>query len=119
MNDSYLAQLPLLDDEILVELREVMEDEFTSLVTRFLDDLPVQMDHLRRAVLLGSAAEVYRIAHKLTSSCGNLGAIRLAEWVQRIEQAGRQNILDGVAEMLAEMSTAAEETMTLLRAQLG
>lgn len=119
MSDPHPTQLPLLDDEILVELRDIMEDEFTSLVTHFLDDLPVQMGHLRRAVLLGSAAEVYRIAHKLTSGCGNLGAMRLAEWVRRVAQAGRQNTLDGVAEMLEEMSTVAEETMTLLRAQLN
>jgi HPt (histidine-containing phosphotransfer) domain-containing protein len=109
----------LLDGEVLVELREVMEDEFTGLVNRFLGDLPLQMDHLRHAVLLGSAAEVHQIAHELASSCGNLGAIRLAEWVRRIEQAGRQNVLDGVAEMLAETSAVAEDTMTLLRAQLG
>lgn len=119
MSDPHPTQLPLLDDEILVELRDIMEDEFAGLVNCFLGDLPLQIDQLRNAVFLRSAADVYRIAHKLTSGCGNLGAMRLAEWVRRVAQAGRQNTLDGVAEMLEEMSTVAEETMTLLRAQLN
>jgi hypothetical protein len=41
MSDADLKQLPLLDEEIIVELREVMEEEFADLLLKFLNDLPV------------------------------------------------------------------------------
>lgn len=119
MNDNDSTQLPLLDHEILAELRDIMENEFANLIDRFLQDLPVQLNLLQDAVCQNSATQVHRIAHKLKSSCGNLGATRLTEWTRRLEQAGRQNTLDGVAEMLKETHATAEETMIELRALLN
>ncbi|MCP5158005.1 MAG: Hpt domain-containing protein [Gammaproteobacteria bacterium] len=119
MGNTDIGQLPLLDDETFAELRDIMEDEFIRLVNRFLDDLPIQLDHLHRAVLQGSTTDVHRIAHKLKSSCGNLGTTRLTEWVRQLELAGRQDTLDGVAEALQETRAVAEKTIALLQAQLS
>lgn len=118
MIDDHSMQLPLIDDEILAELRDVMEEGFADLVKRFLDELPVQLAHLRRAVQEGVADDIYRIAHRLKTSCGNLGTMRLMEWVRQLEQAGRQNALNGVTEMLEETQAVAEQTMIMLRTQL-
>lgn len=115
-NDN-LMQLPLIDDETLAELQDIMEDGFADLVNRFLDDLPVQLEYLRCAVQEKAADDIYRVAHKLKTSCGNLGAMRLTEWVQQLEQAGRLNTLNDVAEMLEETQAVAEQTMIMLRAQ--
>lgn len=118
ITDDNSMQSPLIDDETLAELQDVMESGFADLVNRFLDDLPVQLGHLRCAVQENAADGLYRIAHKLGSSCGNLGAMRLTERVRRLEQAGRQNALNGVAELLAETQAIAEQTMIALRARL-
>jgi HPt (histidine-containing phosphotransfer) domain-containing protein len=115
MNDADLDPPLLLDEEIIAELREVMEEEFADLIDSFLDDLPVQLDHLQVAIFQESADEVYRIAHKLKSSCGTLGALRLAEWVRRLELAGRQNALDHAPELLDQARTVAQETIAGLR----
>ena len=118
MTNDNLMELPLIDHEIFAELQDVMEDGFADLVNHFLDDLPVQLKHLRRAVQERVADDIFLTAHKLKSSCGNLGAMRLAEWVRQLEQAGRQNALNGVAEMLEETQAVAEQTMIMLRAQV-
>ena len=110
MNDAELDQWLLIDDEIIAELRDVMEEEFVELIGSFLHDLPVQLDLIQAAIAQSDTAELYRIAHKLKSSCASLGAMRLAELVRRLEQAGRQNALDGADQMLAETRYVAQET---------
>ena len=118
MTNDDLMKLPLIDHEVFAELQDIMEDGFADLVNHFLDDLPVQLEHLRGAVQERVADDIFRAAHKLKTSCGNLGAMRLAEWVRQLEQAGRQNALNGVAEMLEETQAVAEQTMIMLRAQV-
>jgi histidine phosphotransfer protein HptB len=115
MNDADLDTFPLLDAEIIAELRDVMEKEFTVLINTFLNDLPIQLDRLHRAIDQGSAAEVYQAAHKLKSSCGSLGAFRLAELIRQLEQAGRLKTLDGAAELLQRIQVIAGETCVSLR----
>jgi HPt (histidine-containing phosphotransfer) domain-containing protein len=118
MNDANLDPPLLLDEEIIAELREVMEGEFANLIDSFLTDLPMQLDYLQAAIFQDSAGEVYRIAHKLKSSCSALGALRLAEWVRRLEMAGRQNALDHAPELLDTARTVAQETIAGLRMRL-
>ena len=118
MSDVSLDQWLLVDDEIIAELREVMEEEFADLIGSFLNDLPVQLDLIQEAIAQSDAADLYRIAHKFKSSCGSLGAMRLAELFRRLEQAGRRNALDGAAELLTETRQVAQETVTQLAAML-
>jgi HPt (histidine-containing phosphotransfer) domain-containing protein len=119
MSDAQLDPLPLLDTEIIAELREVMEEEFADLIGTFLNDLPAQMDSLQVAIAQNAAPDLYRIAHKLKSSCGSLGAVQLAELVRQLEQAGRQNTLDGTAALLAETRNIAQTTTVRLTAEMG
>ncbi|MCC6136174.1 MAG: Hpt domain-containing protein [Gammaproteobacteria bacterium] len=119
MRDIQLDPLLLLDDEIIAELREVMEEEFADLISAFLNDLPVQLDSLQVAITAGVAADVYQIAHKLKSSCGSIGAAQLAERVRQLEQAGRQNALDGTAALLAETRSVTQATTVRLTAEVG
>lgn len=118
MNDANPDALPLLDAAIIAGLRDVMAEEFTALINIFLNDLLIQLDRLQRAVDQGSATDVYPIAHKLKSTCGSLGAFRLAELMRQLEQAGRLNALNGAAELLQRIQAVAGETCASLRALL-
>ena len=119
MSDAQLDPLPLLDAEIIAELREVMEEEFADLISTFLNDLPVQLDSLQVAIAQNAAPDLYRIAHKFKSSCGSLGAVQLAELIRRLEQAGRENALDGTAALLMETRSVAQATTVGLTAEMG
>jgi HPt (histidine-containing phosphotransfer) domain-containing protein len=118
MSEVDLNQLPLLDDEIIVELREVMEDEFADLLLNFLNDLPVQLDRLQTAIDRGNLDELYQTAHKFKSSCGSIGAPRLAELMLRLEQAGRWKKPDDTLAWLRQARAVAAETVAGLQAQL-
>ena len=119
MNNADVDGLPLLDAEIIAELREVMEEEFSNLIWLFLDDLPLQLDRLQIAVTAQDTVSIYQTAHKLKSSCGNLGLVRLTELCRRLEQAGRLHTLDGAAELLQHTPAAADEAAVCLRAVVG
>lgn len=119
MNSVDINGLPLLDAKIIAELREVMEEEFGSLISAFLDDLPLQLDRLQTAVAASDAETIYQIAHKLKSSCGNLGVARLAELFRRLEQAGRLRTLDEAAELLQHTQIIAHEAAASLRSVAG
>lgn len=118
MSNVDLYSLPLLDDEVIAELREIMDDQFASLIHLFLNDLPIQLNRLQTAVAQGDAAEIFQTAHKLKSSCGSIGAARLAELIRCLEQAGRQQILDDAGELLQHIQTVADETVACLQAHV-
>ncbi len=118
VSDADPDQLPLLDEEIIAELREVMEDEFADLLQDFLSDLPLQLNRLQTAIAQGDGDGLYHTAHKFKSSCGCLGAARLMELIQRLELAGRRNTLDDAAELLRHARTVAAATVAGLHARL-
>ncbi|MDG4553926.1 MAG: Hpt domain-containing protein [Candidatus Competibacter sp.] len=118
MSDTDLDRLPVLDNEVIAELREIMEDEFAELLHTFLGDLPLQLDRLRIAVTQSDADAIKTIAHTIKPTCAYLGALRLAEMFRRMEQAGREKTLDGVADLLERTRAMASTTIAGLQSQL-
>ena len=118
MNDTDLDRLPVLDNEIVNELREIMEDEFSELLHTFLGDLPLQLDRLQVAMAQSDADAIKTIAHTLKPTCAYLGALRLTELFRRLEQAGREKTLDGVADLLEQARAVARATIAGLQTQL-
>ncbi|MDQ5908527.1 MAG: histidine phosphotransfer protein HptB [Pseudomonadota bacterium] len=116
MNPTDLNSPLLLDEGTIAELRDVMEDEFVDLIDSFLSDLPVQLDTLQTAIIQQSADAVYRVAHRLKSSCGTIGALRLTDEVRQLELAGRQNSLGQAPALLDRVRAVAEETVVRLQA---
>lgn len=119
MSDADLNLLPLVNDGVITELRDIMEEEFADLLHAFLNDLPVQIALMQTAVAQNNADELYQLAHKLKSSCGSLGAPRLAELIQRLEQAGRLKTLHDATELLRQTHIVAGETVTGLQARIA
>lgn len=119
MCNPELDQLPSIDDECFAELRDVMGDDFADLIHDFLSDVPVQFDLLQTAIDREDADQLYHAAHKFKSSCGSIGAPRLAELIRRLELAGRQKTLGSSTELLAQARAVAAETMAGLHERLG
>lgn len=119
MSDADFNLLPLFNDEVIPELRDIMGEEFAELLRVFLNDLPVQFERMRTAVAQSDADDLYQVAHRLKSSCGSIGAPRLAELVRRLEQAGRQHSLNSAVELLRQVETVAGETAAGLQDYLS
>jgi PAS domain S-box-containing protein len=74
-----------------------------DLIDTFLEDAPVQMATLRRAVERGDAEEAQRAAHTLKSNGASFGARSFAELCRSLEALGREGQLDGAPELLARV----------------
>ena len=82
----------------------------------FLDTAPGQLDRLRRAVDARDGADVAATAHSLRGAMSHFTDARL-EHLERLEEVGRQNRLDGAAAMLSRVETDVAEVLTLLRSR--
>ncbi|MBC3304451.1 HPt (histidine-containing phosphotransfer) domain-containing protein [Pseudomonas cedrina] len=73
-----------LDPDVLSSLQEVMESEYPKLLETFLDDSQKRVEALRKA--RDDAKALGLIAHSFKGSSGNLGAVRLTQLCQQLEE---------------------------------
>lgn len=76
-----------LDVALFEELRSILEEEFPLLISTYIQDSGVRVDHLRRALTQGDSDAVRKTAHNLKGSSANLGLVYLARLCQVVEEA--------------------------------
>jgi two-component system sensor histidine kinase/response regulator len=106
-------QAPLINQEMLAELRDLAGDDCPSLYA----DMAAEMDCRIAAIRAAHAAEDYQAlrdsAHSLKGACSSLGLDPLAEAAGQIEDAARIKTLSPLATLLV----LAEQTRHAIRAQ--
>lgn len=90
-----------LDPDVLSALREVMEDEFSTLIETFLADSEERLQQLAVAV---GATQILEAAHSFKGSSSNMGAIRLAELCHELELRAKEQNLGGIEALIAEIA---------------
>jgi CheY-like chemotaxis protein len=91
--------IPVLEMEVIEELRSIMGAEYQGLVKLFLEDAPLHIERLQAAADAKDIPGMVAPAHTLKSSSANLGALALSAVAKRIEHSAR-------AESLAKPSVA-------------
>ncbi len=81
--------LPVLDHDVVEELRSVMGPEYRTLVDLFLADAPALINQLEAAAAAEDIPAMVAPAHTLKSSSANLGAMALSASAKRIELGAR------------------------------
>jgi HPt (histidine-containing phosphotransfer) domain-containing protein len=84
--------LPVLDANVLDELRAIAGDETLRIVRLFMEDAPRLIARIEQAATANDLEAMGEAAHTLKSSSANLGALALS--AKRIEQAARSGTLD-------------------------
>ncbi len=111
-----------IDRESLDRLRALDTDPAGKLldriVQRYLDSSPELIATLRKELASGNAVGVREAAHSLKSASGFLGATKVMNLCQSLENLARQNSLDEAAEMLAALEPAFEHAKTALEGEL-
>jgi len=109
---------PVLDSEVLAELREVMGAEFDSLVQMFITDAAKYIQQLEEAATANDLDRMVAPAHTLKSSSANLGAMAVSAAAKHIETGARQGQLPrpavAVAVLDAEFQRASESLRRLV-----
>jgi len=83
----------VLDHEVIERLRQLatpsQPDVLTEVLRMFLQEVPRRLDRLRNAWAAGDIEEMYRAAHSLKGSTGNIGAQRLLAVCTQLDHMGR------------------------------
>ena len=82
----------VLDPAVVADLRRTQDAFGNPVFIRLLAELfrtsaPGKMDRIREALAAGDAAGIGQVAHALRSSCGMLGAVRMAGVCAAMEEA--------------------------------
>ncbi|MEO5596196.1 MAG: ATP-binding protein, partial [Lysobacteraceae bacterium] len=84
---------PALDVDVVEDLRSAMGDQFSLLVTVFLEDAPGHLAKLEAAAVVNDFTQMSASAHALKSSSANLGAMQVSAIAKRIEHGAREHSL--------------------------
>lgn len=95
------ASLPVLQRDVLDELREIAGPETATIIDVFLDDTSPVVRKLQEAALAPDLGQLRELAHSLKSSSANVGAMALSAAARRIELDARAGTLDRPAVMVA------------------
>ena len=82
-------------------------DALTRVIAMYTSKLPGEIEALRTAFMAGDLGTVQSSAHRLKSSSGQLGAVRLATMLAELEAAGRDGDADQAGRLLARVESEA------------
>ncbi|WOG28651.1 ATP-binding protein [Endozoicomonas sp. 8E] len=108
-------QDPILDMTTLNTLKDIMEDEFDSLVESYLEDAPSLLKDIQNASKEADLQIMIRAAHTLKSSSNNFGASLLAGIALEIEKMGKDNQLSDAIHLIPELEEALIKTTKALK----
>ena len=89
-----------LDRAVLSALQEVMEGDYPMLLDTFIADSEKRLCVLREAE---DAAQLMSTAHSFKGSSSNMGAVRLAELSNELEQRAKQKNPAGIEKLVGEI----------------
>ena len=92
---------PVIDEEVLGELRTILGEEVEHLIDVFLEDTPKLLARLEIAASSSDYDGLRDAAHSLKSSSANLGAMLLSAAARRVEQGAREQSLERPAVAVA------------------
>lgn len=114
-----MPELPLIDPEAIENLRALNpgdNDEFLrEIITIFLEDTPQRIAELDQSLVAGDVPTFTRAAHSIKGSSSNLGALRLREFAEKLEQNSRKNGLGEIARDLAAIKVEFAAVQLALR----
>ena len=107
--------MDVVNHEALLELKEVMEDDFGLLIDTFLADGPERIEELKRNLSDGQLTEMEKPAHTLKGSSSNIGAMMLAAaCADLVDQIRAGAVADPAASIVAIEAEFAAAKVALL-----
>ena len=112
------AGLPAeIDMGVLDSLRSLVDEEedFREMITLFLDDTPIRLDALRRALAASDMKALERAAHQLKGSCGSFGALGMVRLCMTLEALARLGPQHEAADRLRDLEEEFQRVQAFLK----
>jgi signal transduction histidine kinase/CheY-like chemotaxis protein len=113
------TSVSVLDEKVLRELRDIMEDDYVSLLSTYLENAPRLVEEVREALRHRDVAAMVIPVHSLKSSSANVGATRLSELARQAERLARTGQLNEAETAFRDVETAFHEAEKALREHVG
>jgi len=97
-----------LDPLVLAELKELLEDDFTDLISTFIRDTQQRLELLASAILTEDFSSARMSAHSLKGSSINIGFVQFAQLCHEMEEAAKATKLDSCRTLLPALLVEAE-----------
>ncbi len=108
----------IIDSQTIESLKGLCTPEdptfFQDVIGMFLRQAPSLMNQLRKHNKQRDAESIRQTAHNLKGACGNLGARLMADVCEKIETKARTRDLDGMENLLTDLSVCYDDTITHL-----
>ena len=111
IKETDIAQPNAIDISVL---KQSLGDNFETqcrLLTSYTDALPEAVDEIQQAFAEKNYQQLADFAHRLKSSSGSLGAMRLAEICQILEIAGREELESDIEASVPLLTQYAEQVI--------
>ncbi|MCK5881542.1 MAG: Hpt domain-containing protein [Sinobacterium sp.] len=79
-----------VDESSITQLKELMGDDFSLLVSTFIKDSNLKIDTMRTTIFEQDADNLRMAAHGLKGSALNLSAAKLTELCRELESLGKE-----------------------------
>ncbi len=107
-----------MDAAAFGEMKELMGDAFSDMISLSLLDLPKQSLLLEDAIASNDADQVFIIAHRLKGTSSTIGALGLAKKAEVIELIGREGSMQGAKEAFTHLQVALEQVLGILKKEI-
>lgn len=102
-----MAEPAVLDEAVIETLRQLTPpgepDVLAEVLQMFLQEFPPRLERLRIAWASGNIEDMYRSAHSLKGSAGNIGARRLFSVCAQLDGMSRSGDLSNSAPLVAAL----------------
>ena len=93
----------IIDVQVYNELQKQIGKALPTMVKVFLDDLPSYIRSLKDAVKVKDTQSYADIAHSIKGAASNFGAVRLTSACATLELKGREDVKEGLDDLLDEV----------------
>lgn len=104
-----------LDAELLDELRDILEEEFSVLVATYIKDSALRVQDMRGAYDRGDTDELRKSTHSLKGASANLGLELLADLCRELEEAVMAGNVEGMNDRLVLIGAEQQRGVELLK----
>ena len=110
---------PHVDEDVIIELREIMDDEFDILLETYLGDAATKLDMIESALEQNDREKLRESAHSLKGSSSNIGALPLSGLCANLEYLARENQIGEARKIIGGVRAEYERVKSLLEAKLS
>ncbi len=113
------AETDPVDSSIVAQLKKLQSPKrprfFSDLVENYASNAQKYSHALRSAIEARDSSELREQAHALKSSSRSVGAVQVGAICEELELLGASGMIDGAAELFAQLDGAVERAVALLR----